>query len=213
MLKPQVINTETQKVWFTSDTHAYETHPFLLRTRGFKTPEEHTQWTIDVTNECVGENDILINAGDMFIGPSKDQISEYLNKVVCKNIYLLWGNHFSPLDNIYLSELANQVAGVEVYPYRWRNIVFVGNYLHLIVNEQPIIVTHFPQLVWDGMAKGSVSLCGHSHGSCLETRPDCENGKMLDIGLDVFRRPISFNEVMLIMHSKKFVRHDHLLWK
>ena len=51
---------------------------------------------------------------------------------------------------------------------------------------------------------------GHSHGNLKTSLPDELNcGKILDVSWDVFKKPISTEEVLSIMNNKKIIAVDH----
>jgi calcineurin-like phosphoesterase family protein len=210
MLKSLKFNTAVQKVFFISDTHAYHKLPDMLRKRGFDAPEENVEWTINRTNEFVSENDILINAGDLFLNATDELAANYLSRIKCNNIYMLWGNHPNPLHKVYKRELENQGhIGIEIYPFRVGKLIFCGNYLQLYINHQPVVVSHFPYYVWDGMKDGAIHVCGHSHGSCEFSHASLNDSKIVDVGWEVFGKPISFEELIEITKDKKIAVRDH----
>ena len=59
--------------------------------------------------------------------------------------------------------------------------------------------------VWNRIHRGSWQLHGHSHGS-LEDLPQLPQ---MDVGWDVWGRPISFEEVAKQMENYEFTPVDH----
>lgn len=89
-----------QKIWFTSDTH-YQ-HKNICRdvsnwpeskwTRDYDILEEMNNIIVNSINLNVMEDDILFHLGDWSFG-GFEMIEEFRNRIVCKNIHLILGNH------------------------------------------------------------------------------------------------------------------------
>ena len=68
---------------------------------------------------------------------------------------------------------------------------------------QDMHLHHWPQRSWSKSTHGSWCVCGHSHGRMSVTRPsEGGGGLILDVGWDVFKRPISFDELRAEMQVK-----------
>lgn len=156
--------TEASKVFVVSDTHWNHNPKWpipLWKSRGYSSVEESNEHMINAINAKVGENDTLIHLGDITLNCSEEQFEYFIGSIKCKNIYLLWGNHNSPSWNIYQREVKKlyftrgyteynydsngqkQVCGmpielpatdIEVYPFRYKNIIFMGNYAEVTVD-------------------------------------------------------------------------------
>jgi tetratricopeptide (TPR) repeat protein len=98
---------------------------------------------------------------------------------------------------------------VEVYPLRYKNIVFCGDYMEAVVNGQLICMLHYPIDVVNKQGHGSWMLCGHSHYSYAKTKADCLENKRLDLSWDGHKKPLNFFEVKTIMDRKKVFAVDH----
>ena len=91
-----------QNVYLTSDTHYNhknivssitkweDTRPG--QTRDFKSLSHMNQTIVNNINSMVGEDDILIHFGDFSFG-GIESIWEFRRQILCKNIYLIFGNH------------------------------------------------------------------------------------------------------------------------
>jgi calcineurin-like phosphoesterase family protein len=103
-MKIQINNK--QNIFFCSDPHYG--HVGIVRgtsswegkkgTRDFKTVEEHDNTLVNNINKTVGENDILFCLGDWSFGNYKSSenvsnIRKFREKINCKNIHLILGNH------------------------------------------------------------------------------------------------------------------------
>lgn len=203
-------HNEFQKVYFVSDYHYNHQKDFIWRKRGFSSPEEHNRFLIEKTNEIVRPNDILFCLGDYSLNCSEEQFENFLSQLNCQKIYTIWGNHNSPLYKIYNREVELSYGkDKEVYPIYYKQLIFLGNYVEVIVNGQFICLSHYPISVFNHGGKGSWMLCGHSHGSFKESLPEFKESKRLDVGWDVFKKPLSFDEIKSIMETKQTAKLDH----
>ena len=211
MLK--INETDTKKVYFTSDWHWNHDPKWpvpIWKMRGHSSKEEHNETIIDTTNSIVRENDVLVNVGDITLNCKEEEFENLISRIKCKNIYLLWGNHNSPCKTIYQREVKSlNVGDVEIYPLKYKNIIFVGHYLELTVDGQYIVVNHYPLMSWNHMQHNSIHLHGHEHGGLNTSLPSCKNGKILDVGIDIFPQLLSFSDMMNIMRTKQTVSLGH----
>lgn len=228
----RIKQTNDQKVYWVSDTHLNHNRDFVYGSRGFKTPEEHSDFVINKINEIVRPNDILMHAGDFCLNTDENGFNDLLSRIKCQNIYMTWGNHNNPLWKIYKREIekvyfsksyvSTAVAGtidsyiesplkdVEVYPFKYKNIVFLGNYVELAVDGQYFVMCHYPIHVWNFVKDGAKMICGHSHYGLPFSQADNLEAKILDVGWDGYQRPLSTKEVLDIMDTKKiFKAGDH----
>lgn len=209
-----IIETPELKVWFTSDWHLGHQRNFVWEVRGYKSPEDHTSNIIETTNKLVREGDILFNLGDFCLNTNEQQFNGYLDRLHCKNIWCLLGNHNNPHERtIYCPErdklLAPGVKANWVYPVKYRNMTYIGHYHEVAVNGQFIVLSHYAFQIWNKSHEDSWCLCGHSHGSLPTTRPESNYGKILDVGWDLFKRPLNFSEIKEIMDKKPIQKVDH----
>lgn len=119
-----------QNVWVTSDTHyghknicrgvsewvKGELNPSHSGTRDFKTLSDMNEALVCGINDNVFRDDVLIHLGDWSFG-GLDNVFLFRNRLACKNIYLVYGNHDhhikgnKRLENCYRSPEGNIVKG------------------------------------------------------------------------------------------------------
>ena len=198
--------TESSKVWLTSDWH-YNHNPKwpvpIWKMRGYNSVNEMNVDIIKSINDNVGVNDILINAGDPTLNCSESEFESLLSQIICQTVYMMWGNHSSPSWGIYQREV-NKLLNLpesnecvqEIYPLKYRNTIFVGNYLEISVDGFKSVVSHYPLSSWNGMSHNSLLLHGHIHSTKENYKLD---GKTIDVGFDYWKRPVSFDEIKLMM--------------
>jgi calcineurin-like phosphoesterase family protein len=195
---------EYNNLYVTSDTHFNHNKEFIYGKRGYKTPEEMTEDLIRIINEQVGENGILLHLGDFCLNTSEQQYNNIVRRLKVKAIWMLWGNHNNPIQKSY-GGAVRQIACYNGPTY----IRFLDHYFTFRRGKKTFVCFHFPISVWDGMAHGTMHLCGHSHGSFPLSLPQNNKHKILDCGWDVHGRPISMQEVERIMDSKGINSLDH----
>lgn len=195
-----------RRVFFTSDWHWNHTREFVWGSRGYASVNDHNKAIIESTNEVVKENDILFNLGDLILNSTIAQFEELISQIKCKNMYMLFGNHpnkhykeiYKPLVKTILGE--NYTPESELYPLRYKNVVYYGPLIEAAVNGQFICFCHYPIMSWNHISSGSWMIHGHMHCNNNPT-----NGKILDVGWDAYKKPLSFAEVKAIMNTRAVV--------
>ena len=167
-------------VWITSDTHF--SHRNIVRgvtnwrlpngeipveqTRDFSTIEKMNTAIVNNINSVVGQDDILIHLGDVSFN-GFDQIREFYNRLVCKNIHLILGNH-----DMHIEKNRENIQDL---------FLSVSHYNTLEIGDFKFQLMHYPISSWDGLNKGVMHLHGHCH---LPTNKRFGVGKRMDVGMD-----------------------------
>lgn len=167
-------------VWVTSDTHYH--HKNICRgvtnwrttvgeipmknTRDFPNLESMDSTIVNNINEVVGQDDVLIHLGDWSFG-GFEKIQEFLNRLVCKNIHLILGNHDHHIEN-------NRQGSRGFFRS-------VSHYNSLEYGQFKFRMMHYPISSWDGLAKGVMHIHGHCH---LPTNLRFGLGQRMDVGMD-----------------------------
>ena len=175
-----------QQLFFTSDTHY--NHKNICRgvtnwrmqdgsipidqTRDFKNLEHMNDTIVDNINKTVGQNDILIHLGDWSFG-GFESIQEFRERIVCKNIYLLYGNHDHHIEN---NRQNIQSTFSQTSQYQMLTV-----YNHKGENKVEFILMHYPLTSWHDMNKGRFHLFGHVH---LPSNKKIMEGRSMDVGMD-----------------------------
>ena len=189
------------KVWITSDTHY--SHKNICRgttnwrkpdgsipeaqTRDFSTIEKMNSAIVNNINSCVGQDDILIHLGDWSFG-GFENIEEFHNRLVCKNIHLILGNHDHHIDRNRdnIQKLFLSVSWFQQFEY-------MGETLECM---------HYPISSWNALRKGRIHLHGHCH---LPNNLKISNGRRMDIGIDgnVDFEPYDLHDVIKMLKKKE----------
>ena len=193
----KIILEKEQKLFFTSDTHYSHTNICSAttswekgeeNTRKFNSLEQMNDTLVNNINEVVGENDILFHLGDWSFG-GFDKIAEFRNRIICKNIHLLSGNHDHHIeknkeDIRLLFSSVNQYLELQVK----------YNVNTPLQGEVNLVLMHYPIASWNNMNKGWIHLHGHVH---LPSDKRIAQGRAMDVGVDGNNlKPVSLKEVL-----------------
>lgn len=210
---------ERNKLFFSSDWHVFhdpKRWPVpIWKMEGYDSLDEKTEDIVEKINAKVGEDDNLFYMGDMFLNAVDDMCLEFLKRLNCQNIQVLFGNHESNVYRLYKQQVLEQFGDdtIEVYPLGMRNVIFMGNHLEIRVGKQHIVMNHFPLRIWNknNWKHGSPAwnLSGHSHGSDPQRLPEYPVGKGLDLGWSIKKDVWTFEEIADIMSTKTAEVVDH----
>jgi calcineurin-like phosphoesterase family protein len=187
-------------VWITSDTHYH--HKNICRgvtnwrtqdgkipidqTRNFKDLDEMDSVIINNINQKVGPNDTLIHLGDVAFG-GFEKIGEFLDRLVCKNVHLVLGNH-----DQHITKNRENIRD---------RFLSVSNYLEVSIDDVNFVLCHYPYASWNKLGKGSIHLHGHIHFSAKDK---WGKGKRLDVGMDGNNmHPYKITEIVHIMDRRQ----------
>jgi calcineurin-like phosphoesterase family protein len=203
-----------QRNFVVSDTHFNHNRDFIYGARGFDNVQAHNKGLIEKINELVGPNDNLFHLGDFCLNSVEVDFENFLSQIKCQNIYFLWGNHNNPLEKIYRRAVRSDFgfapdSMTEVYPFRYKNMIFCGSYLEVIIDGKFCVMCHYPIKEFNHMKHGSYMLCGHSHGGNPMTNKTSKEGLYLDCGWEDHRKPLLFSEIVAIMDKKERVSIGH----
>ena len=207
-------NNPEVNVWITSDTHY--SHKNICRgvtawrtpeggipinqTRDFPTIEKMNSSIVNNINEVVGQDDMLIHLGYWSFG-GFEQIREFWDRIICKNIHLVLGNHDHHIEN-------NRDGSQGLFKS-------VSHYNTLEIGQFKFRLMHYPISSWDGLGKGVMHLHGHCH---LPNNLKLSRGQRMDIGMDghpEFRPYNVYREVVPLLRNRPKVSeigdYDHHL--
>ena len=190
-------------VWFTADLHLghanilkYCQRPFLSKDEREKASidprgdwevsrdslRRHDEALLAAINESVRSDDELWNLGDFCWG-EHDEAKKYIQRIACRNIFFVWGNHDHRSIEAAFQKTMEQGM--------------------ISVKGQSIWLNHYPMRSWDRRFHGSWSLYGHVHNRL--TAFDRANPEYLtkDVGVDACDyRPISFEQLQSYMKPR-----------
>ena len=154
------------KVFFTSDLHHSHRNILKFTDRNLvTTPEDHTQWLIDLWNSQVSPGDLVYVLGDVSFSKSYDKLATFIGQLN-GNIQVILGNHDNPQ---HIKRLLSD-----------KLITWYGPYKEVDINGTKTCLFHYPIAAWNRQHHGSYHLFGHCHSNYNHAA----KGKCLDVGLD-----------------------------
>ena len=138
----------------------------ISQTRDFATIEKMNTSIVNNINSCAMPDDILICLGDWSFG-GFESIREFWDRIMCKNIHLILGNHDHHIDR-------NRDGSQGLFKS-------VSHYNTLEIGQFKFRLMHYPISSWDGLGKGVMHLHGHCH---LPTNLRLSKGQRMDVGMD-----------------------------
>jgi len=206
------------QVFFTADTHfghaniiKYSQRPFLTEAEqsalqcdgALRVSEESTARMnaalLEGINALVGESDTLWHLGDWAFGNSGgyyETCRRFRDRVVCRNVNIVWGNH----DRRTIRDLFNQAH----------------DQVEISVAGQKITLNHYAMAVWQDSHKGAWHLYGHSHSRAEHWLDSHMPGRRsLDVGVDNaartlgMYRPWTFEEIRTQLNGRAGCAIDH----
>jgi calcineurin-like phosphoesterase family protein len=189
----------TGKVFITSDNHFG--HKNIVRgvtnwrtqdgeipidsVRDFGTIDEMNERLVYGINNMVGQDDTLIMLGDVSFG-GFDNIGLFLDRLVCKNIHLILGNHDQ--------HIVNNRGDIQ------SRFLSVNHYLEVKINDRSFVLCHYPLQSWNGLNKGVIHLQGHVH---LPENRKFGNGKRMDVVFDGNGMyPYNIDDIIKMMNKR-----------
>lgn len=208
------------RIFFTSDTHFGHTNICrgvsnwrdengnvpIHQTRDFETLEQMNDKIVESINSVVGEDDTLFHLGDWSFG-GFDNIEEFRNRINCKNIHLILGNHDHHIER-NKNDIQRLFSSVHQY-LRLQVSIMPGTKLY--AGEMDLVLMHYPIASWHNMNDGVIHLHGHVH---LPPDKKLSQGKAMDVGVDGNNMmPYSLGQIMKIMDyqpiAKLSLPQDH----
>jgi calcineurin-like phosphoesterase family protein len=187
-------------VWFTADLHLghgniikYCARPFLTdeeRDRAARDPRGHWRVSdhtlrrhddalLDAINAMVARDDTLWMLGDFCRGRF-DDARAYRDRIHCRNVHLVWGNHDHPSIRSLFGDAIQQGM--------------------VCVEGQEIWLNHYPMRSWNKSFHGSWHVYGHVHGRLRAEDAAHPWTLTADVGVDAWEyQPVSFTALQAYM--------------
>jgi calcineurin-like phosphoesterase family protein len=158
-------------VFFTSDTHFRDARVMRVDRRPFATVADHDAGLIRFWNETVQDEDQVWHLGDFARG-TVEQVAELLSRLNGEK-HLIIGNN-------------DDEATIKAHG--WSS---VQHYKELLVEDQLLILCHYPFRTWNKMGRKSIDFHGHSHAK-LKPIP-----RQYDVGVDAWNfRPVTLQTLV-----------------
>jgi len=198
----------TNNIWITADSHY--NHRNICRgvtewrmpdgstpieqTRDFTDLEKMNAAIVNGINGVVMQDDVLIHLGDWSFG-GFDSILEFWGRLMCKNIYLILGNHDKHIKNNKFD-----VRGVFTNVDKEEDeFIFNGHFFHM---------SHYPIMSWNKIKDGSIHLHGHTH---FEGENRFGIGRKMDMGLfgHPEKRPYNLKTEVIPLMDKRPISSEY----
>ena len=208
--RPLRINESDHDICFWSDTHFNHRCEHwkvpLWRSRGFSSVEEHNETLIQRWNDVSSTSSTFFHLGDFVFGyNSITTFKNIIQKVQFKDLYVMPGNHNSGWKQVFEEQRGNVW-----YVSSTKRVFFVPNYLEVQIEEQLVVLSHFPILSFNGQTNGSFCLYGHVHGNLAQNdigKIYC-SAKTKEVTVEAAPFPITFNEIKRTMRDRTVVTFE-----
>lgn len=194
--------------FFTADLHL--AHQRILDKdfsgRPFKTLIEHDDYIIDRINAYVDARDELFVLGDFCWSPAYRKPGHFRNRINCRTIHLIRGNHdkpcietqFSTVDDVRMVKIGtdpNEPEGGTIQAF----------------------LSHYPHSFWPASHYGALHCYGHLHDAREQTLDTLFPGRRsLDVGVDTAKRLLGdyrpFSDQWLVKNLWSRPGHDSVEW-
>jgi calcineurin-like phosphoesterase family protein len=201
----KIVLDKGQRLFFTSDTHYGHSNICSATTRWtdaesvtrkFSSLDRMNDELVFWINQRVGENDILFHLGDWSFG-GFEKIAEFRNRINCKNIHLVLGNHDHHIAN-NKDNIQDLFASVNHYVEL--DVRRPSEFAKGRMDKFNFVLMHYPIASWNKMNEGVMHLHGHVH---LPPHQRIAEGRAMDVGVDGSRlEPISLNEVYSLLNNR-----------
>ncbi|MGI6221151.1 MAG: metallophosphoesterase [Coriobacteriales bacterium] len=174
-------------LYFTSDLHLGHEAIIEMNARPFASVEEMNAALIDNINETVSANDTLFILGDFSYRIRRDESVELAERIACRNIHLVKGNHDKDFSKFGVFKSIRDYRELRYGEEKRRFVLF-----------------HYPIASWAGMRGGSIHLHGHIHtGGDNLNKSNFANGFFrYDVGVDANGyKPVHIDRILELAHA------------
>lgn len=181
------------KSFWTSDPHFFHANIIKYCSRPWANVYDMNEALIENWNSVVDYEDDVFVLGDVALlggNPNGKKEVENILRRLNGNKYLIYGNHDK--------QAVRQAAG----------FIEKVDYKTVTVNNQYIVMSHYPMVTWHGSHRNSWMLHGHCHGTLARDM----STRRLDVGVDVPMwnyTPVSFEQLKAEMDKVVFKPNDH----
>lgn len=181
--------------YFTADPHYAHEGVIEFCKRPFASIQDHDDCLIEETNAVVGRDDELIVVGDCFWSGGYRKPGHFRNRINCRRVVLIWGNHdkasvacqFSETHDVKMVKLGRKVTPNSI-------------------EHVQLFLSHYPVAYWPSSHHGSLHAYGHCHDQREATLDQMFPGRRsMDCGVDTAKRllgkyrPFSEDELIDIL--------------
>lgn len=214
LFRPFEINASPEDILFWGCTH-YNHDPSwdepIWKKRGYNSAEGAKDSLINNWNKRANQNTVGFLLGDIMFGKGgAEEFLSIMSKHTFKEMYVCSGNHFAGF-NFFLENYTDCEGN---YYLDWnKKIIFCPNLFEAKINNQSIVLSHYPILSFNGQGKGSWHLFSHVHGNLTNSivgKMYLDSGaKIYEVSVEKNPCPINFGELKMLMQNKEPISFDH----
>lgn len=179
-------------IYFISDNHWGHKAVIWMENRPFQDIDHMNISMVESWNSVVKDDDEVYYLGDLSYKINPNHLANILNNLKGK-IYLIKGNHDH---DKFIKKSINR--------FEWIKDYYEFNYEHEGVTYK-FVLFHYPIYSWNGMWRGSIHVCGHTHSKSKEYFENCP-GRIINVSCEGLNyKPISIVEIIEKMKTKLVV--------
>lgn len=168
-------------IYFSADLHFCHKSIIEMSNRPFDSLEEMHRVLIQNWNAVVRPRDMVYILGDFLYKGTADDANKILRKLRGEK-FLVRGNHEK-----YLVQ-----PDFDSSLYGW-----VKDYYEFKLNQQKVVLFHYPILEWNGYFQGAIQLYGHVHNNDSEKFAEILGSRAINVGVDMNEfMPVSLEEIL-----------------
>jgi calcineurin-like phosphoesterase family protein len=160
-------------IYFTSDTHFFDTQIIKKYGRKFQNIVEMHKKIITNWNSIIGEGDEVFFLGDLLLSNDGRKANGILNNLNGIK-YLIRGNHDNYVDDKEFDKTK----------FKWIKDYHILNY-----KKYKFVLFHYPIFEWDGYFSDSIHLYGHIHNEAnypkQQKRFKAMSKRSINVGIDL----------------------------
>lgn len=200
-LKLNLTQNNPPKVWVTSDNHWFHNNIIKFDKRGFENLGEMHYTLMTNWNNVVGKNDIVIYLGDLLCFAKREQKIEFQSilKRLNGTIHFVMGNHDDYNEIVKMGRFASVQDYLELRVKHLDNGEVV---------DTLFCCSHYAHYSWNQDFRGSIMLCGHSHGF-LNNSEFFKNYRIFDVGCNNWDyTPVALSHLYELAQEKDFTNYN-----
>jgi len=152
-----------QEVWLTSDTHFGHAKIIEYSKRPYQSAQAMDESLIANFNSAVRDGDLVYHLGD-FGYSDETSLNTILRRLNGEKTFV-YGNH------------DKQVRSSQKLQGHFKKCV---DYHEITVDKTRFVLCHYPMVIWNRLAHGSIMVHGHCHGNLRYPF----KGRIVDVGVD-----------------------------
>jgi calcineurin-like phosphoesterase family protein len=169
--------------YFIADLHFGHENIIKFSKRPYSNAQEMDDDYVKIWNSKVKKDDDIYIVGDFCMSSEESVIKGYCDRLNGRK-HLIIGNH-----DYFVNK-----------PWVNKYFTTVQNYLEINYNKTLFSISHYPFSEWNKSMHGSIHVHGHIHNNGYSGEKPF--GNIINVGIDVIKRPISLEEIYNIFKKE-----------